>query len=132
MSQKSFRRGDRQSVQRATSGACVVCGAPAPYLIEKSQQWVCHKHLGGVIASYSRRVAALTPQPAIESPYAFRKNSPNDCQVRLRGQLVATAVRRDGEWHLFSWPEREKVATALTLDELQALATAALQIPQAA
>ena len=133
MSRKSsFRRGDRQSVARATSGLCAVCKAPAPYLIERSQQWVCHRHLDGFLARYTRRVVALTPRPAIESPFAFRRWSPNDCEVRLNGAVVAQALRRDGEWHLYAWPTREKVATAVTLDELQAMAADALQIVQAA
>lgn len=129
---KNVSRGPCETPQPAPSGTCAVCKAPAPYLVEKSQQWVCHRHLDGVIRSYGQRVALLVPKPEPASPYVFRKWSPSDAEVRLNGVIVATALRKGGEWHLFAWPTREKVATALTLDELKALAADALQIEHAA
>ena len=109
-----------------------MCKAPAPYLVEKSQQWVCRRHLDGVIRSYGQRVTMLVPKPEPASPYTFRKWSPSDAEVRLNGLIVATVLRKDDAWHLYAWPSREKVATTRTFEEMKALAADALQGDHAA
>ncbi len=129
---KKAPRGDRETPRPAMSGTCAICKAPAAYLVEKSQQWVCHRHLDRVVRSYDQRVALLVPKPEPASPYTFRKWSLSDAEVRLNGLIVATALRKDDAWHLFAWPSREKVATTRTFEEMKALAADALQGDHAA